>query len=41
MPKSLFKATAHLQSGTQVKAKARGFEITIDEPKEMGGTEQE
>ena len=39
MPKSLFKATAHLQSGTQVKVKASGFEITIDEPKESGGTD--
>ena len=39
MPKTLIKATAHLQSGTQVKVKASGFEITIDEPKEAGGTD--
>ena len=39
MPKSIFKATAGLQSGTQVKVKASGFEITIDEPQESGGTD--
>ncbi|RKQ29268.1 OsmC family protein [Oceanobacillus halophilus] len=40
MPKTLFKATAHLQEdGMQVKANSRGFEITIDEPKNLGGTD--
>ncbi|WP_071458653.1 OsmC family protein [Bacillus massilinigeriensis] len=39
MPKTTFQATAHLQEGMQVKAKCRGFEITIDEPKELGGTD--
>lgn len=34
-----FKAAAHLQKGVQVKAKSRNFEITIDEPKELGGTD--
>ena len=36
---TLFKATAHLQEGVQVIAKSRGFEITIDEPKNLGGTD--
>lgn len=39
MPKTTFKATAHLQDGVQVKAKSRHFEVTIDEPKELGGTD--
>lgn len=39
MPKTVFKATAHLQEGMQVKAKSRGFEMTIDEPKGLGGTD--
>ena len=34
-----FKATAHLQDGVQVKATSRDFEITIDEPKSLGGTD--
>ncbi len=33
-----FQATAHLQSGTQVKVRSRGFELTLDEPIEDGGT---
>lgn len=37
MPKAQFKATAHLQEGVQVIAKSRNFQITIDEPKELGG----
>lgn len=36
---STFKATAHLQKGLVVHAKSRQFEITIDEPKELGGTD--
>lgn len=36
---STFKASAHLQSGMVVRAKCRQFEITIDEPKELGGTD--
>jgi uncharacterized OsmC-like protein len=39
MPKTTFQATAHLQEGMQVKARCRGFEITIDEPKDLGGTD--
>lgn len=39
MPMTTFKAAAHLQKGVQVKAKSRNFEITIDEPKELGGTD--
>ncbi|MBL4950822.1 OsmC family protein [Neobacillus sp. YIM B02564] len=39
MPMTTFKATAHLQEGVQVKAKARNFEVTIDEPEELGGTD--
>ncbi|CAM3989680.1 OsmC family protein [Mesobacillus zeae] len=39
MPKTKFQATAHLQAGMQVKARCRGFEITIDEPKELGGSD--
>ncbi|RXZ84836.1 OsmC family peroxiredoxin [Paenibacillaceae bacterium] len=34
-----FKATAHLQDGFQVKAASRNFELTIDEPKSLGGTD--
>ncbi|WP_341281190.1 OsmC family protein [Paenibacillus sp. FSL H8-0537] len=34
-----FKATAHLQDGVRVKATARQFELTIDEPKSLGGTD--
>lgn len=39
MPLTTFKAQAHLQQGVQVKASARNFEVTIDEPKELGGTD--
>lgn len=35
-----FKATTHLQQGMVVKAKSRSFEITIDEPKSLGGTDE-
>ncbi len=34
-----FKASAHLQEGVKVIAKARQFELTIDEPKSLGGTD--
>jgi len=34
-----FKATAHLQDGVKVKATSRHFELTIDEPKSLGGTD--
>lgn len=40
MPLETFKATAHLQQGMVVKAKSRSFEITIDEPKSLGGTDE-
>ncbi|TVX86820.1 OsmC family protein [Paenibacillus agilis] len=39
MPVETFKATAHLQDGMVVKAKSRHFEITIDEPRSLGGTD--
>ena len=39
MPKTIFKATANLQEGVQVKINARNFEITIDEPEDLGGTD--
>lgn len=39
MPKTVFKAEAQLQEGVQVKVKSRNFEVTIDEPKELGGTD--
>lgn len=39
MPLETFKATAHLQKGMVVKAKSRNFEITVDEPKNLGGTD--
>ncbi|MFD2115331.1 OsmC family protein [Paenibacillus yanchengensis] len=32
-----FKATAHLQEGVQVVAKARQFTMTLDEPPALGG----
>jgi len=34
-----FKATAHLQEGVRVKTTARNFELTIDEPRSLGGTD--
>ncbi|SDD17494.1 Uncharacterized OsmC-related protein [Paenibacillus sp. UNCCL117] len=34
-----FKATAHLQDGVKVKTTARNFELIIDEPKSLGGTD--
>ena len=34
-----FKATAHLQEGVKVKTTARQFELTIDEPPSLGGTD--
>lgn len=34
-----FKASAHLQDGVKVKATSRHFELTIDEPKSLGGTD--
>ncbi|WJQ81457.1 OsmC family protein [Brevibacillus brevis] len=39
MPVETFKATAHLQKGMVVKASSRNFEVTIDEPKSLGGTD--
>lgn len=40
MPVETFKATAHLQQGMVVKARSRNFEITIDEPPSLGGTDE-
>jgi len=34
-----FKATAHLQDGVKVKTSSRQFELIIDEPKSLGGTD--
>src|SRR5699024_2902009 len=34
-----FLASAHLQEGVKVKVQARDFSFTIDEPKELGGTD--
>lgn len=39
MANTLFKATAHLQEGVAVKVRSRDFEMTIDEPKSLGGTD--
>lgn len=39
MPVETFRATAHLQKGMVVKARSRDFELTIDEPKSLGGTD--
>ncbi|MBY0050608.1 OsmC family protein [Brevibacillus agri] len=39
MPVETFKATAHLQEGMVVKARSRNFEVTVDEPKSLGGTD--
>lgn len=39
MPETTFTASAHLQEGVQVKVQSRDFEITVDEPKELGGTD--
>ncbi|WP_071394980.1 OsmC family protein [Bacillus tuaregi] len=38
MAKTILNASAHLQEGLKVKIQARGFEVTIDEPIESGGT---
>lgn len=35
----IFKATAHLQEGVQVKVRSRDFEIIVDEPESLGGTD--
>lgn len=37
MANSVYKAAAYLQEGVQVKAKSRNFELTIDEPVNLGG----
>lgn len=34
-----FKATAHLQDGVKVKTTSRQFELIIDEPQSLGGTD--
>ncbi|OAB41720.1 OsmC family protein [Paenibacillus glacialis] len=34
-----FKASAHLQDGVQVRTTSRNFELIIDEPKSLGGTD--
>lgn len=34
-----FKATAELQQGLVVKAGSRGFQVTLDEPTSLGGTD--
>ncbi|KOR89138.1 OsmC family protein [Paenibacillus solani] len=34
-----FKATAHLQEGVRVVTRARQFELVIDEPASLGGTD--
>jgi len=39
MPVETFKATAHLQKGMVVKASSRNFEMMIDEPRSLGGTD--
>ncbi|TMN21661.1 OsmC family protein [Lentibacillus cibarius] len=39
MAKTSFNVTANLHDGMQVKAKSRGFEVAIDEPKQLGGTD--
>jgi uncharacterized OsmC-like protein len=39
MPKTIFKASAHLQEGVKVLARSRNFEFTIDEPESLGGTD--
>lgn len=39
MGKTKFSASAYLQDGVQVKVKSRNFEVTIDEPKSLGGTD--
>src|SRR5690625_5523228 len=39
MAETVFKASAHLQEGVQVKVRSRGFEIIVDEPESLGGTD--
>jgi len=39
MAVTTFKATAHLQDGVKVITKSRQFELIIDEPKSLGGTD--
>ncbi|MFY9515785.1 MAG: OsmC family protein [Dysgonamonadaceae bacterium] len=38
MPDLTFRVKAHSENPTKTIAKARGFEVVIDEPVEMGGT---
>lgn len=40
MPKLKFNISAHSENSTKTVAKARGFNIIIDEPKELGGTDE-
>jgi uncharacterized OsmC-like protein len=39
MTNTRYRASAHLQDGVQVKVKSRNFEIIIDEPESLGGTD--
>ncbi|WP_188393105.1 OsmC family protein [Compostibacillus humi] len=39
MPETVVKSTARLTEGLQVKVKSRNFEVTVDEPKDLGGTD--
>ncbi|HLS35827.1 MAG TPA: OsmC family protein [Bacillota bacterium] len=39
MAETVFKASAHLQEGVQVKVRSRDFEIIVDEPESLGGTD--
>lgn len=40
MAEETFKATTTLKDGVTVEAESRGHKITIDEPEEMGGTDE-
>lgn len=39
MANQVFKSTSHLGEGMQVKCDSRGHVITLDEPKDLGGTD--
>ena len=40
MPVETFEATVKLKEGLTVEAESRGHKITMDEPEEMGGTDE-
>ena len=40
MPNQVFRSSVRLIEGTRVEAEARGFKVTVDEPEQIGGSNQ-